>query len=239
MLQVRPEKNGVVELVLDRPPGNRISLRLLRARGDALSVLAASAPGAVLLRAEGEDFSHGADLADPELAAFLWEDGGRALAQLGRAVLDAWASFPCPTVVSATGHVLGAGGCFFASADFKVARAATLRFPEVERGMHLSWGAVPRLVAEWGLPTARRLALAGDPLDAASLPGVVDGDGDAARELAERLARLPGSAVRAIKAELAEASAGTSDPAKEVERFADSLAHPDFAAAMRAWISRR
>ncbi len=245
---VRLLRKGVVaELVLARPPGNRISLDALRRLEEAVVMLSQAPPRAVLLHAEGSDFCHGADLTDPELASALRDDQGREVARLGRALVDGWAALPCPTVVAARGRVVGAGACLFVGADFAVAAPNTsVCFPEVDRALHLSWGAVGRLVATWGLPAARQLALLGRTITVEGLAGVelADEPEVTARTLAAELAAKAPVAVRGIKGALADAVEGTvgvtgAHRDRDVARFAASVASPDFAEAMTAFFEGR
>ncbi len=195
---------------------------------------------AVRLRAEGADFSLGADLRDPALAAAITggEASRRALAELGQQVVDALASLPVPTVVAARGRILGAGACFFTVCDFRLAApGATLGFPEVDRAMHLSWGILPRMVRTYGESTATRLALLGDPIAVDRLGETVErvDDPDAASEaLARRLADKPALALREILAVLR-----TGDASRDAERFAATAGSADFVEAMTAFLTKR
>ena len=118
-------------------------------------------------------------------------------------------------------------------------------FPEVDRGMYLSWGILPIAVRELGTPLARRLALVGTAEQVSMLPtGVVvhSGEGwdEQARELAVELAKKPPLAMRANKQVLQEAGRGVSDAAaRDPERFAATTGSEDFGEAMAAWINKR
>lgn len=242
------DAHGVVHLHLARPGGNRFSHALLESLHDTLVALAA-APGlrCGLLTAAGSDFSFGADLADPAMAAKV--AGSRAdretLAELGRRALDAWATLPVPTVAAGQGKIVGAGACFFCTADFAFAAAeASVQFPEVDRGMHLSWGAVPRLVGRFGLAHATHLALTGERVPCRELPQpplrISSAPREEAHALAARLAAKPPLAVRAIKRVLIEAAEPLQTAAVEdAALFADTIASEDFAEAMAAWFDKR
>jgi enoyl-CoA hydratase/carnithine racemase len=240
-------REGVLTLTLDRPPGNRVSLSLISALTEALANTAAS-PNvrAVHLRATGPDFSAGADLRDPELATLIagGPKGQRELAHHGATLLDTLARLPIPTVVSARGDAIGAGACLWVAADFRWSNHSfRIHFPEVDRGMHLSWGVLPRLGRELGWPTARRLAL-GQPLDASSLPRDVaefteDPDAPAA-EWARALAQKPPLAVRAIletfrEVDRVDAALASAD----ADRFAVTCGSADFLEAMSAFFEHR
>lgn len=240
--------DGVAHLSLQRPPGNRFSLALLEALHALLGELAAR-PGlhVVLLTASGADFSHGADFGDAALAQRMAgsREDRRALAALGQETIDRWAGLPVPTVIAARGRILGAGACFFSTADFALAHPeATLQFPEVDRGMHLSWGMVPRLVARFGLPWATQLALTGERVACNRLPQpplqITDEPEATAADLAAGLAAKPPLAVQAITAVLRKAGQGLQQAAaRDAEAFADTVASADFAEAMAAWFEKR
>jgi enoyl-CoA hydratase/carnithine racemase len=233
---------------LRRPGGNRFSFELLSQWNALMQRLAPHADvRAVLLTAEGPDFSFGADLSDPEMAnrvAGSREDR-MSIAALGQQALDGWANLPVPTIAAARGRIIGAGACFFGTADFQFAAPeARLQFPEVDRGMHLSWGVIPRLVARYGFSYATQLALTGQPVACTQLPQPplrIDQTPEAeAQRLAESFAAKPPMAVRAIKRVLADCSQKIQEAAAEdAALFADTIGSADFAEAMSAWFEKR
>ena len=95
------------------------------------------------------------------------------------------------------------------SLDFRFCgRGAHFRIPEVELGMNMSWGSIPRMIALMGpARTKQAVILASDRIPAAEalewglVEKVVD-DGQAfaaAMEFAERIARQPPIPVRMTK----------------------------------------
>ncbi len=235
---------AVTELVLNRPPGNRIDLATLDALTDTIEGLKHKSTRAVLLRAKGHDFCQGADLTDPDLAAATRQDGGRVLARRGQALIDAWTALPMPTVVCLRGWAVGAGACLVMAADFRFAApAARVRFPEVDRGMYLSWGILPRLVSLVGPAQAKWMALAGEAVASDMLPGTFRLSGDpehAAASFAAQMAEAPPLAMRSIKRTLqaaAEVGQGAADG--DVEAFAESVGSADFAEAISAFFEKR
>lgn len=240
----------LLRVTLDSGPGNRLGLaqieRLLDIATRLGALEAADACRVVVLDAAGADFCHGANLTDPALVARLNE--GRAaridFAACGQALVSRWREIPVPTVVVASGHVVGAGACLFLASDFRVAApGTTVRFPEIDRGMHLGWGIVPRLVSLLGEARALRLALLGEALDVAVLADAVTVSGDPAAEaraLAAQLAGRPPLAVRAILAVLRQSTDSVDAAAQaDAQRWADTLESADFAEAMAAWYGRR
>lgn len=251
-VRVTPEPAGkVLRVTLDSGPGNRLGLAQLERLLDIATRLgtletAADECRVVVLDAAGPDFCHGANLTDPALVARLNE--GRAarlaFAGLGQALVARWRAIPVPTVAVAGGRVVGAGACLYLASDFRVATAGTtVCFPEVDRGMHLGWGIVPRLVSLLGETRALRLAVLGEAIDVAELADVatiaVDAAGDA-QDLTGRLAGRPPLAVRAILTVLRESQQGADAAAQsDAQRWADTLESADFAEAMAAWFGRR
>lgn len=243
----------MANILIDRPPGNRFSAALLR---ELIAVLEDVAVRddvrCVLLSAAGADFSHGADLADPEQGQRLAEPGGGhavglEMGRLGQRLVRCWRDCPVPTVIAVRGHVVGAGACLFAAADFRVGTAdARLLFPEVDRGMYLGWGILPRLVQEFGPSLARRLALAGEAMALSDLPAgtvstVQDDDlATQAATVAASLAAKPPLAVREIRAVLNRIAAGDDAVvARDPERLAATLDSADFMEAVSAWLEGR
>lgn len=233
--------HGVAEVVLDRPPGNRLSWRLLERLDHVLQGLATLPPDsplrAVVLLARGKDFCHGADLADADMASIVAEDPVR-LAVLGQRVVETLDRLPMPTVAAVTGRAIGGGACLVTACDFRVAGPdAQLRFPEVDRGMHLSWGILPILARELGHAAARRLTVAAEALPLTELPDFARAADDApatAIEWARQLAAKPPLAVRAILATLQG-----GDAREDARRFAETTRSADFVEAMAAFAEKR
>ncbi len=59
-----------------------------------------------------------------------------------------WEELPQPTFAAIEGWCVGGGAALAMACDFRiVADGATIRIPEIERGMNFSWGSLPRLVS--------------------------------------------------------------------------------------------
>jgi enoyl-CoA hydratase/carnithine racemase len=237
--------DGLAQIRLERPPGNRVDIAMLtRLRAVAESLAADATLRAVWLSADGPDFCHGIDLRDPALARQLAAGPAalESIAALGQATIDAFAALPVPTIASARGRIIGAGACLFVASDLRVAAPdAALAFPEVDRGMTLGFGILPRMVRALGTSTTARLALTGQPCPASNLPpGVVSlaPDPDAtALALARAMTARPPLAVRGIVRSLRALSAGHDPSADDPVHLAATLASADFSAAIRAWLS--
>jgi len=223
----------------------RVNWAMIQALTPLPNQAASDGARVLLLSAAGPDFSHGVDLVDPVLAAQMQIDGGRGVADAGQRLVDAWGEAAIPTVVALRGRAIGAGACLAVAADFRFASPdATIAFPEVARGMHLSWGIVPRIVAAFGPHWAHWLAVGGQPIRVSELgDGVArigESPGEDALRWAAHLAKLPPLAVRHIREVIAGSStavrrAGNVDPA----RFSETIQSADFAEAMAAWFEKR
>ena len=166
----------------------------------------------VVLGGRGPSFSSGADRRNPP--ARLSRDATnnprerRYAAQLGRRALEALERLEAITIARLHGHVIGAGGVLALGCDLRVA-ARTTRFaiPEVDLGIPLSWGAVPRLAREVGASRAKELILLCERFDAAEamrlglVNRVVDDDALDATvdDWALRLAAKPRAAIHMTK----------------------------------------
>lgn len=120
----------------------------------------------VVVSGRGRAFSSGADVsvfagADPGVAA------QREAADAGRLMAEAIESMRAITVARIQGHCVGGGLVLAAACDLRVA-ADTTRFsiPEVDLGIPLAWGGIPRLVREIGPAMTKELVLTCRPFTA-------------------------------------------------------------------------
>ena len=166
----------------------------------------------VIFRAEGKDFSVGADLsASPSArteASILMR---RRAAEFGGQLMRAMQEIHQPTICAVQGIATGAGGCITTACDFRVAdTTARIGYGEVKLGINLMWNAVPICVHLVGPARAKQMIMTGKLFDAATLErwGFLDevvapGDLDAAaRAMAETYAALPPNSVQMIKASI-------------------------------------
>ncbi len=117
----------------------------------------------VVVRGNGRAFTAGADL-----AAFLAGGLDRAGADAGRIMVEAVTGMKAVTVGAIHGHCVGGGVLLAGACDFRVA-TTDVRFviPEVDLGIPLAWGGIPRLVREVGPAATRDLVLSCRPFTAA------------------------------------------------------------------------
>ena len=166
----------------------------------------------VILTGSAKAFSAGFDLKDPEGrlrdTATIAEKIHRQ--RLGPKMSRAWQDMDQVTIAAIEGHCIGGGAALVVSLDFRFCgKSAHFRIPEVELGMNMSWGSIPRMIALMGpARTKQAVILASDripapqALDWGLVEKVVD-DGQAlaaAMEFAERIAKQPPIPVRMTKA---------------------------------------
>lgn len=163
----------------------------------------------VIFRAEGRDFSVGADLTAPpsarQAASILMRRRG---AEFGAQLMRSMQEIPQVTICAVQGVATGAGGCITSACDFRVgADTARIGYGEVKLGINLMWNAVPICVHLVGAARAKQMIMTGRLFDAATLErwGFLDevvpaAELDAAaRAMADIYAALPPNSVQMIK----------------------------------------
>ena len=113
----------------------------------------------------GRSFCAGFDLNDFSSAS----DGEspRQAADLGRLATNALTDVPQLTIAAVHGHCVGGGVVFVAACDLRVAtNETTFIIPEVDLGIPLAWGGIPRLVREIGPALTKELVLTCRPFGA-------------------------------------------------------------------------
>ncbi len=130
----------------------------------------------VILGGRGVSFCAGADRKDPPARIARGSGAGarerRFVAQVGRRAVEAIERVEAITIARLHGHAIGGGLALALACDFRIAAASTVfHVPEVDLGIPLSWGAVPRLAREVGVARAKELILMCDRFDAATAAG--------------------------------------------------------------------
>jgi enoyl-CoA hydratase/carnithine racemase len=248
---IQVEVDGAIgRLTLARPTKlNALSRQLLR---DLVEVCAAlnreEQLKAVIVRGEGRAFSAGFDLGDfanpePELSAV-------AAADLGRQAADALEQVRAVTIAAVHGHCVGGGVVLAAACDLRIAATDTyFSIPEIDLGIPLAWGGIPRLVREFGPARTRELVMTGERFSASDalkwgfLNRVVAPDdlGSAADALAATLAAKPTIALRATKQQVRIASemmVPTCHTDADAVLLAAAARDPEALAAGREYLSR-
>lgn len=163
----------------------------------------------VVLTGNATAFSAGADLKDPERRpdASIAERIHRQ--RSGPKMCAAWERMEQVTIAAIEGFCIGGGAALAVSLDFRFCgRSAHFRIPEVELGMNMSWGSIPRMVALMGpARTKQAVILASDRIGAEQARDwglveevVEDGQAlEAALAFAARIAEQPPLPVRMSK----------------------------------------
>jgi enoyl-CoA hydratase/carnithine racemase len=112
----------------------------------------------VVVGSVGRAFSAGFDLDDfasPDPAATPRDE-----ADLGRLMAEAVTDMRAITIAAIKGRCVGGGVVLAGSCDFRVAADDTIfSIPEVDLGIPLAWGGIPRLVREIGPAFTKELVL--------------------------------------------------------------------------------
>lgn len=159
-LSVRVE-GEVGRLTLTRPERlNAIGPSALRELAEAARWFdARSEVRVVVVGGEGRAFSVGADLkerAEPEASWLARREAG----QVGLRMADAIESMRAVTVARVQGFAIGGGLVLMLACDLRVAASdAVFQIPEVDLGVPLAWGGIPRLVREIGPARTKELVM--------------------------------------------------------------------------------
>jgi len=248
--QVRLDHDGAVAtLTLDRPAVlNALSVELLGELTDRCEELRSDdAVRVVVLRGAGRVFSAGADLAT---FSHLVADGpaARAAAGAGAAAATALEALPQVTLAAIHGRCVGGAVVLAAACDLRIAADDTrFSIPEVDLGIPLAWGGIPRLLRELPPAVVRDLVLTCREFDAAEaaalglLSRVVPAGGlDAAvADLAAELAAKPRLPVRATLAAVA-AGLGIGAPHgwSDADALLSAIRDPESRQAGEAYVAR-
>ncbi|MFY1638064.1 enoyl-CoA hydratase family protein [Solwaraspora sp. WMMB335] len=134
MVTVTTDRDGVAEVVVDRPPVNALPVAGWHRLAETITAVGADpATRVVVLRAEGRGFNAGVDI--KEIQA---DPGHDALIGANRGCFAAFAAVydcPVPVIAAVHGFCLGGGIGLAGNADLIVASDdATFGLPEVDRG---------------------------------------------------------------------------------------------------------
>jgi enoyl-CoA hydratase/carnithine racemase len=161
---LRVEVSGSIgRLTLNRPDClNAMNSTMLRELADAARWFD-SQPDVrvVIVCGAGRAFSAGADLKDSSRSkgAGAWNIR-RTAAQAGSRMMDAVEEMNATTIASVQGYAVGGAVLLIAACDLRVsAEDAVFSIPEVELGIPLAWGGIPRLVREIGPAMTKELVM--------------------------------------------------------------------------------
>lgn len=240
------------ELYLNRPEKhNPLSPRGLRELIEAASWFDRHPDlKVVVVAGRGRSFSAGADVAAFARGAAGPAGIAREDADAGRQMADALERMAAVTVAKIHGHCVGGGVVLAAACDLRVAaEGARFSIPEVDLGIPLAWGGIPRLVREIGPALTKELVMTCRPFDAAEalkagfLNRVVPDDrlDEEVEELAASLARKPRLALLATKRHAvaaADETAGTGPSWADADGLLAGLRDPEGNESAARYLSR-
>jgi enoyl-CoA hydratase/3-hydroxypropionyl-coenzyme A dehydratase len=242
--------NGPVgTLALNRPDQlNALSLQTLAELRDAAAWFNAKQEvRVVIVKGHGRAFSVGADLSI--LAEFSSsEQIDRDMADLGRVMAEAVENMRAITIASIQGWCVGGGLVLAAACDMRIATPITrFSIPEVDLGIPLAWGGVPRLVREIGPALTKELVMtcrqfdAQEAKDAGFLNRIVDEEQlpQATQELADSLSKKPFVALANTKRyvnAISEQMLGSNRAWADADSLIAAAGDPECAASREAYL---
>lgn len=237
----------IARLTLNRPERlNALSRRAMAELITAAELLGqADGVKVVIVTGAGRAFSAGFDL-----TGF---DGPptREGVDLGRQMAEAIDAIPAITIAAIHGHCVGGAVVLAAACDIRVAaRGTRFAIPEVDLGIPLAWGGIPRLVRELGPALTKELVLTCRPftteeaLASRFLNRVVDDDelGAQVDALAAELAAKPRLLLTQTKRlvnELTEDAYSTGQSFRDADAMMTALGDEEARAATERYLHAR
>ncbi len=237
-------------ITIERPRTlNSLDMATLNALETAAREVAdRSSTKVVVVRGRGRAFSSGVDL------GLLGGGDGvdpREVGEAGRAMMEAFDSIPAVTVAALRGAAVGGGLVLAAACDLRVAADDTyFSIPEVDLGLPVGWGGVPRLVREFGPALTRELIMTCRPFTAqeAKQAGFLNrvvplSDLDrTVDELVSTLCAKPRAVLRTVKRTVLEATEemlAARGRIADADIFAAISADPESRRSAAAYIANR
>jgi enoyl-CoA hydratase/carnithine racemase len=201
----------------------------------------------VVVAGSGRAFSAGADLASftaAESSAAVARDAADA----GRRMAEAIEAMRAVTVAKIHGHCVGGGVVLASACDLRIAADDTrFSIPEVDLGIPLAWGGIPRLVREIGPARTKELVMTCRPFGAAEalaagfLNRTVPAS-DLAAAVDELVGRLTGKSALTLTATkrhtnaVTESMVGTVRAWNDADSLVTALRDPESRAAGAAYL---
>ncbi len=207
----------------------------------------------VVLTGSARAFSAGFDLKEPagKARGALPLGQQRVALRNGPRLARAWYEMDQVTICAIEGHCIGGGVALAVALDFRFCgRSAHFRVPEVELGMNMTWGSVPRMLQLMGpARTKQAVILASDRIPASEalewglVENVVD-DGQAfaaAMAFAERIAQQPPIPVQMTKQTVNRLAGALDDLASQMEmdQYALATSSEDHREGIEAFAAKR
>jgi len=202
----------------------------------------------VIVGGRGKAFSAGADVSTFPDAS---QPGARVAADAGRVMADAIEGMRALAIARIHGWCVGGALVLAAACDLRVATdSARFSIPEVDLGIPLAWGGIPRLVREIGPALTKELVTTCRPFDAQEalaagfLNRVVSTDelDQTVQQLAEQIATKPAGPVSATKRHVNAVTAqmvGTMRGWSDADSLLAAMQDPECAASRDAYMQAR
>lgn len=202
----------------------------------------------VVVGGRGRAFSAGADL---DGFPSIGDAGVHAAADTGRIMAEALEGMRALSIARIQGWCVGGGVVLAAACDLRVAAEdARFSIPEIDLGIPLAWGGIPRLVREIGPALTKELVITcrefgpAEALSAGFLNRVVPGEelDGAVGELAEMIAAKPDLPVVATKRHVNAVTAemvGTGRAWSDADGLIGGLVDPECGKAREAYVKAR
>jgi enoyl-CoA hydratase/carnithine racemase len=157
-------RDRVAEIVIDRPPQNRIDDQMVDELADAIEAIGRSDARAVLLRSVGENFSFGGDI-------MAWPDADvaelRSRFERYMSVFNRFERLPLPVIAAVNGLCFGGGLELAIRADVIFAgESATFGHPEQTLGIVTLLGGTYRVAERAGRSRAIEWAMTSEKVPA-------------------------------------------------------------------------
>ena len=232
---------------------NALSQELMRQLTEAARSFETDAEtSAIILTGRADRFCLGMDLKDPEFRATraLPLNERRQALQLGPRLCRAWEDLQPVTICAIEGWCVGGGMALAAALDLRVCgKSSRFYIPEIERGLNMGWGSLPRIAGLIGPARTKRLAILAEQIGAETAEnwGWVDyvaedgGTVEKALTVAARIAAMPPVAVRMIKqgVEAATKPLNQVASAMDMDQFALMQGSDDHAEGVKSFLEGR
>jgi len=202
----------------------------------------------VVVGGRGRAFSAGADL---DGFPAVGDTGVRAAADTGRIMAEALEGMRALSIARIQGWCVGGGLVLAAACDLRVAsESARFSIPEIDLGIPLAWGGIPRLVREIGPALTKELVITcreftpSEALAAGFLNRVVAEEAldSTVQELAQQIAAKPDLPVTATKRHVNAVTAqmvGSARAWSDADSLIGGLLDPECEAARQAYVKAR
>lgn len=157
-------EHGIGRLTLNQPDKlNPLGTNTLQDIIDATTWFNTENISVVIVSGNGRAFTAGFDLREFTNTDSTGKDG----AVLGREMAEAVDRMKPVTIASLHGYCIGGGVVLASACDLRIASEnTTFSIPEVDLGIPLAWGGIPRLVREIGPAMTKELVMTCRPFDA-------------------------------------------------------------------------